>query len=108
MNITESGARLQEYIKESKEKKEMIEKEIREGKDKEIEQLKKAGNKQDDKIYKLSCDVIVKDEENKRLREEKEFLLRNYSISKVIPIAQSEKEARNAILKAMQQAPEEK
>ncbi len=40
MNITESGARLQEYIEESKEKKEMIEKEIREEKDKEIERLK--------------------------------------------------------------------
>ncbi len=39
-----------------------------------------------------------------RLKKEKEFLLRNYSISKIIPIAQSEKEARNAILKAMQEA----
>ncbi len=41
MGIMESDARLQEYIKESKEKKEMIEKEIREGKDKEIERLRK-------------------------------------------------------------------
>ncbi len=42
MNITESGARLQEYIEESKEEKEMIEKEIREEKDKEIARLRKA------------------------------------------------------------------
>lgn len=34
----------------------------------EITQLKKAGNKQDDEIYKLSCDMIVKNEEIDNLR----------------------------------------
>ena len=28
----------------------------------EIERLRKAGNKQNDEVYKLSCDVIIKDE----------------------------------------------
>lgn len=36
----------------------------------ETERLKEAGNKQDDEVYKLSCDVIVKDKEIERLREE--------------------------------------
>ncbi len=68
MNITESKARLQEYIKESKEKKEMIEKEIREEKDKEIERLK-------DENAVLSDECIRDTKEIERLKKENNDLI---------------------------------
>ncbi len=67
--VSESEARLQEYIEGRRVSQEAIIKEIREEKDKEIEQYKHTLEHDTKEIKLLMAEIDQKDEEIERLRE---------------------------------------
>ena len=103
--VTESQAKMDEYIEESRVSQKAIIKEIREEKDNKIEQLKRKDT------WKAKAERLIdynnrKDKEIEQLRKEKDWLLQEaiYEYNSKRNPQPPKGEARENILETMQQA----